>query len=295
VKRTILATFAIACLTACAGITAPGAVKSDTPQQSLTAIGQAMSNLQSVRFFVNGTATLSIPQQVAEQLRAKAGTRASFLGSSTTVSLKISGAAAKPDKLDATIEVSTGGLTIATEVVAIGGNLYYKNPMTGQWKSLSKPNHDLTGAAKPKLAYQAVIDTAKSLTEVNDNPGRIDGVAVDHYWIVPDLVKLFETLAPNDTTSSSSAMTAIRGILQNATLTADVWTGTSDHLIRRLSYDVDVSADLHQLAGAAADQAGAAASPLTIPAGSIARVTAHVVVDLRDFNSSVTIKAPTLG
>jgi hypothetical protein len=295
VKRSILATLAIALLTACAGITAPGASKSDTPHESLAATGKAMSNLQSVRFSMSGTATLSLPQQIADQLRSKSAMLASVIGSSTALSLKISGAAAKPDKLDAMIEVSTGGLTIDTEVIAIGGSLYYKDPMTSKWETKTLPAHDLTGSAKPMLSYQAVLDTAKSLTEVTDNPAAIDGVAVDHYRIVPDLVKLFETVAANQTTPSSSAMTAILGILQNATLTADVWTGTSDHLIRRLSYDVDVSADLHQLAGAAADQAGAAASPLTIPAGSIARVTAHVVIDLRDFNSSVTIKAPALS
>jgi len=294
-KRTILATFAIASLTACAGIAAPGAAQSDTPQESLAATGQAMSNLQSVRFSVTGTATLSIPQQLADQLRAKEGARASFLSGSTTVSLKITGAAAKPDKLDALVEASISGLTIDTEVIAAGGSLYYKDPMTGQWKSMQLPNHGVNGGSKPKLSYQTVIDTAKSVTEINDNPAPIDGVAVDHYRIVPDLVRLFETLAAGRTTSPSPALTAIVSALQNATLTADVWTGTSDHLIRRLSYDVDASADLHQLWSAAGDASGAATNGLTIPAGSVARVTAHVVIDLKDFNSSVKIEAPALG
>jgi len=84
-------------------------------------------------------------------------------------------------------------------------------------------------------------------------------------------------------------------VLQNASLTADVWTGTNDHLIHRLSYDADVSADLHNLAGAFGSTATAKVPAFNLPVGSVAHVTAHVVIDLHDFNTQLKIQAPTVA
>lgn len=292
-KSTILATMAIGLLTACAGLTSPASAKSETPQQSLSATGAAMAKLQSVRFSVSGTVALTLPQELADQLRAKAGSQGGLPSSSMAVSLKITGAAAKPDQLDAVIEAKTGGLAIDSEVIAAGGSLYVKDPMTGRWRALKHPQADATGGAKPTLSYQTVLDTAKSLTEVNAPTSTMNGVAVDHYRVVLDLVKLFELLSANQASKNPQAAAAFLGILENANLTADVWTGTSDHLIRRLSYDADVTADLHQLAASLGS--GAGGNGLTIPAGSMAHLTAHVVIDLHDFNANVKIQAPPLG
>jgi hypothetical protein len=292
-KRTILATLAIGLLAACAGVNAPASVKSETPQQSLSATGDAMAKLQSLRFTLTGTVAVTLPQQLADQLRAKAGSQGNVLSSSMTVSLKITGAAAKPDRLDAVIAAKTGGVTIDTEVIAAGGSLYVKDPMTGRWEALKRPQASVTGGVKPILSYQTLLDTAKSLTEVNGPTATLNGVTVDHYRVVPDLVKLFELISANHTAKNQEAASAILGVLQNANLTADLWTGTSDHLIHRLSYDVDVTADLHQLAPNLGS--GASGNGATIPVGSMAHLTAHVVIDFADFNAPVKIQAPTLG
>ena len=292
-KRTLVATLAIGLLSACAGVTAPAAARSESPQQSLSTTGKEMAKLQSVKFDVTGTVTLTLPQQLVDQLRAKAGSQGNFLSSNMAVTLKISGAAQKPDKLDATIEATLGSITVNTEVIAAGGGLYYKDLMTTKWVAVTRPHDEASSGSKPKLSYQAVLDTAKSVTELNGS--TLNGVSVDHYQVVPDLVKLFAQLTAGHTSKNPQAMAAIQAVLQNATLTADVWTGTNDHLIRRLSYDADVTADLHPLAAAFSDQAGSNAQGLTIPAGSMAHLTAHVVLNLHDFNSTVKIKAPTVG
>jgi hypothetical protein len=294
-RRTLVAVLAIGLLSACAGINGPAASKTDTPQQSLAAAGKAMANLKSVRFEAKATVSLTLPASLVDQLRTKAGSQGSFLSSNMTVDLTISGAVMKPDQLDATIEAKLGGLTVDTEVIAVGGRLYAKVPMTGKWKALGQP--DQAGSAKSKagLSYQALIDTAKSLTEINDQPSTINGVAVDHYRIVPDLVKLLAQVTTGHSSTDPQAMAALEGILQNTQLTADVWTGTSDHLIRRVSYDVDVSADLHALSAAFANGTGANGQWLQIPAGSMAHLTAHAVINLHDFNGAVTIKAPTVS
>ncbi len=294
-RRNLTAVLAIGLLSACAGFSAPAASKADTPQQSLAATGKEMAKLKSVRFDAKGTVSLALPASLVDQLRAKAGSQGSFLNSNMTVNLTISGAVKKPDLLDATIEAKLGGLTVETEVIAASGRLYARDPMTGKWKDLGQPGKADSAKSKTGLSYQALIDTAKSLTEINDQPSTINGVAVDHYRIVPDLVRLFAHVTAGSASKEPQAMAALQGILQNAQLTADVWTGTSDHLIRRVSYDADVTADLHALSAAFANGTGSNGQSLQIPAGGTAHLTAHAVINLHDFNGAVTIKAPTVS
>ena len=294
-KRTLVAALALGLLTACAGISAPAGAKSETPLQSLAATGKAMAKLQSVRFDAKATVTVTLPQAIVDQLRAKAGSQGSFLSSNMTVDLTIAGAVQKPDRLDATIEAKLGGLTINTEVIAAGGTLYYKDPMTSKWERLLQRQAPAQSAAKNKLSYQAVLDSAKSLTEVKDQPSTINGVGVDHYRLVPDLVKLFAQVTAGQAPKNAQATAALQDLLQNASLTADIWTGSSDHLVRRLSYDAALTADLHGLAAAFNDKAGSTSQSLSIPAGSTVHLTAHAVINLHDFNAVVKIQAPTVS
>jgi hypothetical protein len=294
-RRTLAAVLAIGLLSACAGVKAPAAFKSDTPQQSLAATGKEMAKLKSVRFDAKATVSLTLPASLVDQLRARTGSQGSFLSSNMTVDLTISGALKKPDQLDATIEAKLGSLTVSSEVIATGGRLYAKDPMTGKWKALGQSDRADSAKSKAGLSYQALIDTAKSLTEINDQPSTINGVAVDHYRVVPDLVRLLAQVTAASASKDPQAMAALQGILQNAQLTADVWTGTSDDLVRRVSYDADVTADLHALSAAFANGAGSNSQSLQIPAGSMAHLTAHAVINLHDFNGAVTIKAPTVS
>ena len=296
-KRLISAALAAGLLTACAGVTAPGATKSETPQQTLAASGKAMSQLRSAKFDVSGTVNVSLPQALVDQLKAKGGSQANVLTSDMTVVLKINGVAQKPDQLQANVSAKLGGLTLSTEVIATGGKLYYKDPMTSKWEVVKRP----AAAAEPsssagKLSYQTVLDTAKSVTEVTDASSKLNGVTVEHYRVVPDLVKLFAAVSAGQPSTSSPAMTALQTILQNATVSADIWTGTSDHLVRRLIYDADATADLSQLGAALRTGAASTKAPaLSLPAGSVAHLKAHLQLDLHDFNSQVKVQAPPVG
>jgi len=294
-KRLLAAALATGLLSACAGINAPGASKTETPQQSLVATGKAMDQLKSAKFDVNGTVQVTLPQSLVDQLKAKGGAQAGALSSNMTATLKISGAAQKPDQLQAGVSAKLGGLTIETQVVAVGGTLYYKDPMTSKWEVLKRPETTAPKTSPGKLSYQAILDTAKSITEVTDSSATLNGATVEHYRVVPDLVKLFAQISASHASSNSAATAALQTVLQNASLTADVWTGTNDHLIHRLSYDADVSADLHLLAGAFESSATAKVPGLNLPAGSVAHVTAHIVIDLHDFNTQLKIQAPTVA
>ena len=295
-KRLLAAALAAGLLSACAGVTAPGATKSQTPQQSLNSTGTAMSQLRSTRFDLNGTVHVTLPQALVDQLRAKGGAQAGILASDMTVTLKISGAAQKPDQMQATISARLGGLTLNTEVVAVGGKLYYKDPMTSKWQVLKRSVKSTESrTSSGKLSYQTVLDTAKSVTEVSDPSSTLNGVTVEHYKVVPDLVKLLAAITAGHPTTNSAAMTALQTVLQNATVSADLWTGKDDHLVRRLSYDADLTADLSQLAGALTATAPAKAPMFSLPAGSVAHLTAHIVVDLHDFNTQLKLQAPALS
>src|ERR1700693_5814551 len=62
--KRLLATAVLAgILSACAGVSAAGLAKSETPQQSLGATGKAMSALKSVRFDANGTVEVTLTQE----------------------------------------------------------------------------------------------------------------------------------------------------------------------------------------------------------------------------------------
>lgn len=287
-RRVLVSLVAIGLLSACAGVVAPGAAKTETPQQSLATTGKEMAKLTSLRF--DATATVTIPQALADQLRAKAGSHSGLLGSGSTVNLTISGIVAKPDQVDATVTATLGSsLTVNTELIATGGKLYVKNPMTEKWQALPAPQRTAAKESKTTLSYQTVLDTAKSLTEINDQPSTLDGVSVEHYRIVPDLVKLFALATAGHTAGNGQAMTAIQNLLQSASVTADVWTGSNDHLVRRVTYDASV--DLHALSSLAG-VAGSSAQGLSIPTGSVAHLTA--VINLHDFNAKVKIEAPTV-
>ncbi len=294
-KRLLATAVFAGLLSACAGVSAAGLTKSETPQQSLGTTGKAMSALKSVRFDANGTVEVTLPQALVDQLKAKGGSQAGFLSSKMSVALKITGAARRPDRLQATVTAKLGGLTIQTEVVAAGGNLYYKDPMTSRWEIVKRAGAEASHGSSAKLSYRTILDTATSITEITDPNTSIGGVAVDHYRVVPDLVKLFDQASAGQSPTNATAAGALKLVLQNAILTADVWTGTSDHLIRRLSYDASLSADLSQMSAARASKAPDKAPAFSLPAGSMAQVTAHIVIDLHDFNTQVNIQAPTVA
>jgi hypothetical protein len=245
-----------------------------------------MAKVKSLRF--DARATLTLPQAVADQLRAKVGSQAGFLGSGSTVQLTISGAAARPGQFDATIQATVGSLTVNSELLAAGGSVYLKNPMTNKWQLLKQHQAAAQPMSKSGLSYQSVVDTAKSLTEIKDQPSTLDGASVDHYRVVPDLVRLLALASAGHTTTNSQTTTAIKDLLQNATVVADVWTGSSDHLVRRLSYDASI--DLHALS--ALLSSAATGQTFNLPAGSTAHLTA--VLNLHDFNANIKIQAPTV-
>jgi hypothetical protein len=295
-KRLLATAVFAGVLSACAGVSAAGLAKSETPQQSLSTTGKAMSAVKSVRFDANGTVDVTLPQALVDQLKARGGSQAGLLSSKMSVALTITGAAQRPDRLQATVSATLGGLTVQTEVVAAGGNLYYRDPMTSKWEIVKRGATGASHSSSAKLSYHTVLDTAKSITEITDPTTSIGGVAVDHYRVVPDLAKLFDQASAGQSPTNAAAASLLKAILQNATLAADVWTGTSDHLIRRLSYDASVSADLSQLSAAmAAGKPSDKAPAFSLPAGSTAQVTAHIVINLHDFNTQVTIQAPTVA
>ena len=297
-KRLLAAALATGLLSACAGINAPGASKTETPQQSLVATGKAMDQLKSAKFDVNGTVQVTLPQSLVDQLKAKGGAQAGALSSNMTATLKISGAAQKPDQLQAGVSAKLGGLTIETQVVAVGGTLYYKDPMTSKWEVLKRPETTAPKTSPGKLSYQAILDTAKSITEVTDSSGTLNGATVEHYRVVADLVKLFAQVSASHASSNSAATAALQDVPTLADKDFLSFESFVENVCRPVLTAAQAAApagELHNLAGAFGSSATARLPGLNLPAGSVAHVTAHIVIDLHDFNTQLKIQAPTVA
>jgi hypothetical protein len=277
-----------------------------------------MRSLRSAHFTMSGSFTLDLPPALVQRLRAEAqsgsgfqpGTglfpRAMMLGPSTTVDFTASGVAQRPDNLSASFHVVVGGLTVNTELVHLNGHTYYRDPMSGAWKLA--PSHHAAGSmpspstSESPLSMSTVLSTAKSVTKVGS--GTISGVSVDEYQVVPDLSTLFtQFLAAHQkagwsgysaayTPGMQQLITAIQQALSKASVSADIWIGDSDHLVRRVVYTANATVDLHQLAAVFPHTAASGAS--AIPAGSIATLRADLRIDLSGFNQPVTIRAPSV-
>lgn len=218
----------------------------------------ATATLQSVHFAAQGTITMSNPPD--------------------TISLTMNGDYAMPDRFHATVTVADKASTTTIppiEVVVVG----------------SSPYVHLTGSASP---------TGKDVWVLVDNPA---GTGMFPVGMAPNLASLpsipTRTQTLGDETINGTLTTHMRttidatallgGSSTNAKpskLTADVWTGKSDNLPRRVTANGSLSIDPNSLA--AQFGGGATASPAT-PVDA----TITFTVDFSNLNVPVTITAPT--
>lgn len=275
-KRTGAALLAMALLTACgaAGQT------SETPQQVVRTASQKMSQLQSAKFDVRATALEQFPQAFTQSLGA-AGAALSNL----SVDLTGTGQASFPDKASMSMEVKTSSITISTDMVIVGGELYIKNPQTGTFMTVSggNPIAQFGGETDP-LSGAAALKAAQSIKDLGDT--TVNGTAVHHYQVIPDK----NTLADQATTPQARDL--MRSVLQHGTVQLEVWIGKADHLLYRLKDDTDATIDLSQALQASGQQIP---SGVSLPAGSTVHAVVHSSLNFHDFNTPVTVTPPPVS
>jgi hypothetical protein len=218
----------------------------------------ATAMLQSAHFSAQGTITISNPPD--------------------TLSLTMNGDVAMPGRFHATVTVADNASTTTIppiEVVVVG----------------SSPYVHLTGSASP---------TGKDVWVLVDNPagtGMFPGGMVPNVANLPSIPTQTQTLG--DETINGTLTTHMRTTIdatallggssksaKPSTLTADIWTGKSDNLPRRVAVNGSLSIDPNSLA--AQFGGGATASP-AMPVDA----TITFTIDFSNLNVPVTITAPT--
>lgn len=256
-----------------------GLTVTETSQQAMANAAQAMAGLKSVKYDFTASIVVKLPQTAQVQSLGLAGTLAVDLGGT--------GEAVFPDRSHTTAAVRMGSISATTETIVIGRTVYLKSPITGRWISAST-----TGSASPSslgagdpLSYAQLLDTAESITDLGDT--TLDGVAVHHYRVALDKARLIQRIQSLPAYANPQAQQLFRQIIDHGTLTLEVWFGKADHLVRRISADASVSLD----AGGLRAALGGAA----VPSGSDFQITEHTVINYHDFNSQVTVTAPSLS
>jgi hypothetical protein len=294
-KRLLVAILAVGTMASCAS---PLGAQSETPQQALVGAVQKMSQLQTAKFDLSGTVTMHLPPQLG-QLLNQAGQNTSGLAlSNLTIALKGNGEAQLPDRLHATIGVQMGGISVSTEEVVAAGKAYVRNPVSGVWTMAPATGGLSNEFSQPDpLTATQVLDTAKSVQDLGDT--SLNGTTVHHYRLVPDKAKLSARLQSLPALKNNAqAQAAFNQILNNGTMTIEVWFGKDDHLVRRIVSDANLAFDLGQLMqvlGVGRGSQGVPPSSGTLPTGSMAQVTAHMDISYHDFNAPVTVTVPQVG
>lgn len=279
-KRVLASLMTMAALSACASPLA----KPETPQQALSSAAERASQLHSAKFDMQANVQMTFPPQLGQAF-GQSGAAAGSL----TLNMTGSGEAQFPDRYHAVVNVKMGGFSVATEMIVANGKAYVKNPLTGTWQ-VSPQSGGLTGqVGQPDpLSYEQFLKNVKSIKDLGDT--TLNGTTVHHYQLTPDRDKLLANISQ---LRNPQAAAALKQVLDSGTMTIEIWFGKDDHLVRRISLNMDYSLDLNQLIGALGSSAGVHGSSL--PAGSSIHATAQVVINYHDFDAPVTISIPSVG
>ena len=279
-KRLLASLLTVLALSACASPFA----KSESPQQALANAAQRASQLKSAKFDLQGHVAMTFPAQLAQLMGQFAP------GGSVTVDLNGNGEAQFPDRYHATINAKMASIAVASEVIVANGQAYIKNPVTSKWEvsKQSSPFSSQLNGPDP-LSYGQLLKNVKSIKDLGDT--TLNGTAVHHYQLTPDTDKLLASLN-SSTAKNPAAVAALKQVLENGTMTVEVWFGKDDHLVRRIESDADYQIDLNQMMGALGST-NAAGSRL--PSGSTIHAIAKLVINYHDFDAPVTINVPSVG
>jgi len=274
-KRKLAAAFATLVLTGCGA-----AAQTETPQQVVSAASEAMSQLHSAKFDMTATILEQFPPAFVQQLGPPGAALANL-----SVDMSGNGQAKFPDQASMSMQVKTGSVTVATDLVFAGGKIYVKDPQTGTFTQPQGADalSQFTNQADP-LSSAAILKTAQSVKDLGDT--TLNGTAVHHYQIVPDKNKVA------DQASTQQAKDLVRSMLQNGSLQLEVWIGKDDHLLHRLKDDTDATIDLNQVMQASGQHLPPGFS---LPSGATVHTVVHATIDYHDFNTPVTVSVPAVS
>jgi len=264
-----------------------------SPAQNLKLAIQAMSVLKSARADYVRNLWQRYPTGYPQLTGVTGGT--------LDVHLSGVGEVQFPDRFYYTITLlglpsSTAGPATAptpkTQLIRIQGVTYVSNALHGrpEFGAASIPlwvRSRRSGNLLPVDPFETLKDLERTLAPRDLGDVTIGGVRVHHLGMEADKALLLADLKTRITDPNLES--AIRDSVQSETFHIEVWIDADDHLIRRISEDTSVNETIALLQ-----------AQLKLPAlSSLSQQTTEIrggfVLNLHDFNSPVTITAPSLN
>ena len=137
---------------------------------------------------------------------------------------------------------------------------------------------------QPRPALYLTVDQTFSDSDVN-------GDHVHHYRVNLDADKLKAELSKKGVIPDSKTSKFFDDFVKNGKYTMEVWVGTSDRLVRRVTLSFDAVTDASTLGGFTLG----GTTPKTQATPQPVHVTAHAQLNYSDFNKSIKSTPPPTG
>ena len=296
-KRVLVAGVIGALAALASGCGASGVALTESPSMVLAAAVQATTALNTYQVHFTASETFPITPSSLGFLGGSGATGTA--GISGTFKGDFSGTlkVVKPDSLALDASAKLNGFSIDFSTIRIGADSYTKNLFTGAWEKDKKTTgasgadgSGVTSSSVSNLDPATFTDLLKYLTvDQTFADTDVNGAHVHHYRVKLDPDKLKAALSAKGAIPNAKTSKAFDDFVKNGKYTMEVWVGTADHLVRRITLNFDATTDSAALGGfnfgGTTPKATATAQPV--------HVTAHAQLDYTDFNKPITITAPT--
>jgi len=205
----------------------------------------------------------------------------------------------KPDRVAVDATAKLNGISIEFSTIRIGADTYTKDLFSGAWKKSAVGSSDSvlgnglgSGTSIDKLDPASMTDVLKYLSvDQTFADTDVDGAHVHHYRVKVDAAKLKDQLSHKGVIADTKTNQFFDDVVKQSKYTMEVWVGTSDHLVRRVTFNLDATMDLGGLGGF--NLGGTSPKPAATP--EPVHVTAHAQLDYSDFNQSIQVTPPPTG
>lgn len=285
----------------------------ETPSAVLATAADKAAALHSFSVAFDASESYPAPASMLNLFGASGASGASGSQATTTVQAAFKGniKVVKPDRFALDGSVKFNGLSLNFSTVTIGNDTYTKDLFTGQWKKDTKATgasgasgssgssdsgkslDNVDPATFTDLVKYLIIEEALADTDVN-------GARVHHYKVKLDGDKLKSELARRGVLKAGTNTKAFDDFVKKDAYKMQLWVGTSDHLVRRITVDIDTITDAGTAGGfglGASTSSGGTKSHIVRPTPSPqpVHVTGHAQLDFSDFDKPLEVKAPPVG
>jgi hypothetical protein len=282
---------------------------SETPAGVMAAAAEKANALHSFSVTLDANESYPAPASMLRLFGASGASGAGGSQATATVQAAFKGTikVVKPDRLALDGSLKFNGFALDFSTITIGSDIYTKDLFTGHWKKDTKTSgasgssgSSNTGKAIENLDPATITDLVKYLTvEQALADTDVNGTHVHHYRVKIDADKLKAELTRRGVLKAGANTKAFDDFVKKEAYKMEVWIGTSDHLVRRITFDIDTITDASIASGFSLGGGSSRGTPSGVdslsPSPAPVHVTAHAQLDFSDFDKALDIKAPPIG